>query len=352
MRKKLLITLAALLGLGLIAGLGIGWLTFGPNTPVYTGTRSVKIPPGSDFESVVDSLDAAGIVQWDASFRWIARATGWGGQIKAGHYVFGGGLSNYRILNKLRRGLQEPVRVTIPPGTRPEVVAAVAGRDMYFSRAELDSVLNDSALAAELDTDTSHLFGFMLPETYFFYWLTSAENTVRKIKSEFDGYYDRELRADAESLGLSKEDIVTLASIVEWETAVTEEKPKVSGVYHNRLRIGMKLDADPTVQYAVMQEEGSKRRLFYADYDIQHPYNTYLRAGLPPGPLNNPSTSSLRAAAAPARHEFLYFVATGDGSHHFSRTLAEHNRAARRYHDLMRERRRAAQQEDRQENAD
>lgn len=348
MRKRLLIVLAILVGLGFVLAAGIAWLTFGPNTPVYSDTRSVRIPPGSDFDAVVDSLDSAGILQWDRSFRWIARATGWGDQVKAGHYVFGSGLSNYRMLNKLRRGLQEPVRLTIPPGTRREVISAVAGRDMYFERAEFDSVLTNGNLATELGTDTTHLFGFMLPETYFFYWLTSAENAVRKIKSDFDVFYDRELKEGADSLGLTKAEVVTLASIIEWETAVPEERPKVSGVYHNRLRIGMKLDADPTVQFAVMQEEGRKRRLFYNDYSIQHPYNTYLRAGLPPGPLNNPSPSSLRAAVSPDGHDFLYFVATGDGSHHFSRTLSEHNRAARRYHDLMRDRR-AAQQDSAEE---
>lgn len=341
MRKKILIVIGAVLALGLLVGAGVAWITFGPNTEIYTGTRSVKIPPRSDFDAVVDSLDSAGVLQWEDSFQWIARATGWGGQVKAGHYVFGSGLSNYRILNKLRRGLQEPVHVTIPPGTRPEVLAAVAGRDMYFSRAAFDSILADTSLASELSTDTTHLFGYMLPETYYFYWLTSAKNTVTKIKNEFDTFYERELKAKADSLGLSKEDVVALASIIEWETAVPDEKPKVSGVYHNRLRIGMKLDADPTVQYVVMQEEGRKRRLLFEDYRIEHPYNTYLSAGLPPGPLNNPSPSSLRAAVNPAEHDYLYFVATGDGSHHFSKTLAEHNRAARRYHELMRERRAA-----------
>lgn len=339
MRRKIILAVVVIVVLGLAVGAAGAWLVFGPNTEVYTGTRSVKIPPSSSFDAVVDSLDSAGVLQWDQSFRWTARATGWGDQIKAGHYVFGAGLSNYRILSKLRRGLQEPVRLTVPPGTRPDVVAAVAGRDMYFSPAEFDSVLSDTAFAADLGADTTSLFGFMLPETYHFYWLTGAETTVRRIKEEFDQFYERQLKAGADSLGLSKEDVVTMASIIEWETAVSDEKRMVSGVYHNRLRIGMKLDADPTVQYIVMRNEGRKRRLLYEDYRIQHPFNTYIHGGLPPGPLTNPSKSSLRAAVDPASHRYLYFVATGDGTHHFSRTLSEHNRAAREYHDLMRERR-------------
>lgn len=343
MRRKIIIAVLVVVVLGAVAG-GIGfWIVFGPNTELYTEDRGVGIPPGSDFSAVVDSLDSAGILGSEATFKWVASATGWGDQVKAGYYLFGAGASNYDILQKLRRGLQEPVRLTVPPGTRPEIIAAVAGRDMYFDPADFDSALADPALAESLDADTSSLFAYMLPETYFFYWLTSAPTTIEKIKEEFDRLWTNELASRADSLNLTKHDVVTLASIVEWETSVTEEKPAVAGVYVNRLRLGMKLDADPTVQFAILQREGAKRRLFYDDYRIDHPYNTYLRAGLPPGPITNPSKSSLRAAVNPADHDYLFFVAKGDGSHVFSRTLAEHNRAARQFHQLMEERR--AQQE-------
>jgi UPF0755 protein len=194
-------------------------------------------------------------------------------------------------------------------------------------------------LAEEMGTDTRHLFGYMLPETYFVYWLTDAKPMVARIVQQFDAFYERELKSRADSLGLTKDELVTLASIVEWETGREDEKATVAGVYLNRLRIGMKLDADPTIQYVVMAKEGRKRRLLYEDYRIEDPFNTYLRAGLPPAPITNPSPSSLRAAARPEKHQFLFFVATGDGTHKFSRTLAEHNRAAREYHEMMRQRR-------------
>lgn len=341
MRRKLVI--AALVIAGLIGAAGIigFWIAFGPNTQIYDDARGVGIRPGSDFSAVVDSLKSRGILQSEDTFTLVARATGWGDQVKAGYYTFESGQSNYDILQKLRRGLQEPVRLTIPPGTRPMVIAAVAGRDMFFDPAEFDSALADPELAERLGTDTTALFGYMLPDTYHFYWLTSAANTIAKIKGEFDRYWENELKAGADTLNLTKLDVVTLASIVEWETAVAEEKPTVAGVYVNRLRIGMKLDADPTVQFAVLQREGQKRRLLYEDYRVPHPYNTYLRAGLPPGPITNPSRSSLKAAVNPEDHAYLYFVAKGDGTHAFSRTLSEHNRAARRYHQLMRERRAA-----------
>ncbi len=339
MSRKITISLLVLVGIVGLAALAGYWAVFGPNTQVYEGERSIGIVPGSELSQVVDTMTARGILLSAETFSLFARVTGWGDQIKAGHYLFESGASNYDMLQKLRRGLQEPVRLTIPPGTRPEVIAAVAGRDMFFDPAEFLDALRDVELAETLATDTSSLFAYMLPETYYFYWLTSAPTTVIKIKEEFDRFWENELKTGADSLGFSKQDVVTLASIVEWETGLAEEKPAVAAVYVNRLRRGMKLDADPTVQFAVMESEGAKRRLLYDDYRVAHPYNTYVRGGLPPGPITNPSPSSLRAVVNPARHDFLYFVARGDGSHVFSRTLTEHNRAASQYHELMRHRR-------------
>jgi UPF0755 protein len=339
MRKKWIIAAVVIVGIGLAAaGLG-AWIIFGPNTKLYQGERSVYIPRGANFDQVVDSLEASDVLGSRATFELVAKVTGWADQMKAGHYALGAGLSNYRMLDIIRKGLQEPVRLTIPPGVEPDVMAAVAGRDMEFDAAAFTAALRDTTLAGELDADTSSLFAYMLPETYFFYWLTDARSVVRNIKQQFDRFYANEIKAGADSLGLSPKEVLTLASIVEWETAVEAEKPRVAGVYLNRLRIGMPLQADPTVQYAVLEQEGQKRRLLFADYRIQHSYNTYLYAGLPPGPLTNPAPSSIRAVANAERHDFMYFVAKGDGSHAFSRTLAEHNRAAQQYYALMQQRR-------------
>jgi len=288
----------------------------------------------------LDSLESSGIVASRTTLRWLGRATGWGGQVKAGYYTFEAGASNRHMLDVLRRGLQSPIRLTFPPGSRKAVLAAVAGNVMAFDAADFDSVLTDTALARALETDTTALFGYMMPETYFFYWLTSPDRVVRNVKQQFDRLWAQELAEGAAAHNLSKEDLLTLASIVEWETDYVDEKPRVAGVYLNRLRIGMPLQADPTVQFAVLEREGAKRRLLFEDYRIQHPYNTYQFGGLPPGPITNPSPSSLRAVAQPEDHQYLYFVARGDGRHTFSRTLREHNRAAEQYYQLMRERRR------------
>lgn len=328
-----------LLGSAVAVALLGGLLVFLSNTPSFEGERSVKIPKGASFETAVDSLDAAGVLAWPRTMHWFGQLTGWRHQVKAGHYAFEAGASNWTILDRIRKGLQTPVRVTIPPGTVSDTVARVAARNMAFDANDFRHALQDSSLAADLGTTPDDLFGYMLPDTYHFYWQTSAREVVQKIKAAFDRYAEEQLVPDLQSHDLSVREGAILASIVEWETGIGDEKPRVAGVYLNRLDRGMPLQADPTVQYAVMEEEGAKRRLLYADYDIEHTYNTYQFRGLPPGPLTNPSRSSLRAVANSESHSYLYFVANGDGGHTFSRTLREHNRAAQEYHRLMRQRR-------------
>ncbi len=328
------------LGLGAVVVAAVVFvLAFAPNTTEYDGTRSVRIPRATTIDGVVDSLDAVGILSSRTTFVVMAQVTGWGKQVKAGHYAIPSGVSNRELLNKLRKGLQDPIRVTIPPGSRPEVVARVLANKMAFTAEDFLTALKDTAVARVAGTDTTHLFGFMHPDTYFFYWLTDAPRVVTKIKDEFDQRFDRLSEGATSSPVLSSEDVVTVASIVEWETAIEDEKPRVAGVYLNRLRNGWRLQADPTVQYAILQAEGNKRRLFFRDYNITHPYNTYRFAGLPPGPITNPSLSSIEAVLRPEAHKFYYFVATGDGGHIFSRTLREHRRNARNYYRAMEERR-------------
>ncbi len=312
-------------------------------TPDFEGQRSVRLHPDIGMDEVSDRLVEAGILEKSGAFRLLAQATGWGEQVKAGHYRFESGVSNLDIMDVLRRGLQEPVNVRIPAGTRKERMIRAMASEMAFSQDELAAVFADTAFAAELATDTTHLWAFMVPDTYHFYWLTSPKDVIRRVKKRYDGI----IRAGLDSLGtlphrLTSDEVVRLAGIVEWETAHVPEKPTVAGVYLNRLKNGWRLDADPTVQYAIMKIEGDKRRLFFKDYDLNHPYNTYRRRGLPPGPITNPSLTSIQSILYPESHRYFFFVATGDGTHIFSRTLAEHRRNAQAYYRVMRERRAAA----------
>jgi len=334
----------ALIYLGILAVVGLatlGWLLLPSATEDYEDPRIIDVKPGSSFSAVTDSLVARGILGADTRFRFVAMVTGWHRQIKAGHYLIASGTSIYKLLDILRKGLQTPLRVTVPPGTRTGVFAAVVQRDLGVDSAEVRQALSDPDLATSLGTDTVHLFGYMLPETVDFFWGTSAEQVVTRMKHAFDNFFSERMKRRAEEIGFSVDEVITLASIVEWEARVDSERATIAGVYLNRLQKGMPLQADPTVQYAIMKTQGGRmRRLVFADYKMDHPYNTYLHYGLPPGPITNPSKESIRAVLHPGHHQYLYFVADGNGGHIFSRTLREHNNAANSYREMMRERRR------------
>ena len=333
--------LAVLLLVGFVAVAAGAWAVFGSATGAYDDARGVKVPPGASWSQTLDSLTASGIVASPGRVDALAQTTGWNQQVKAGYYEVEAGASPYAILQKLRRGEQTAVRVTIPPGVTIERIAAVAGRHLYAGPDGMLAALRSDSLARSLGATPKTLIGFMLPDTYRYFWLTPPETVVKRVKRDYDRY--------VESLGtppqnLTPADVATMASIVEWESAYDDERPRVAGVYLNRLKIGMPLQADPTVQYALLEREGAKRRLLFVDYRIEHPYNTYRFAGLPPGAVTNPSRSALAAVVEPEAHEYLYFVARGDGRHTFSKTLAEHSRAAEEFYRLMRERRAAQAQ--------
>lgn len=340
MRSSRLLGLwAALLFLGGGIVGGGGALVFGPSTPAYDAPRSVYLPEDASLDTTIDSLNRAGILASPRTFRLVAEATGWGAQIKSGHYRIAPRSSNYQMLDKLRRGLQDPVRVRIPPGRRADALAETMGRTLQRDADAFRTALRDTSLARKLGTTPDRLFGYMLPNTYEFYWQTPAETVVRRVKRAFDRFYERELAASADSAGLSTREVVTLASIVEKEALLDAEKPTIAGVYVNRLERGWPLQADPTVQYALIDTgEGRVTRVLHEHLEIDHPYNTYQIQGLPPGPIATPSPSSLRAAADPEQHEYFYFAADGTGGHTFSRTLQEHNRAAQKYHRLLNKR--------------
>lgn len=308
-------------------------------TAGFENAKSVHVYPESSLETVADSMSSKGILAKKRGFVWFGILSGWGSQIKAGHYKIEPGASNREILDRLRKGLQAPVRVRVPAGSQKNRLIERMAETMAFSDQDLADAFRDGDLAMEMGTDTTHLWAYMVPDTYFFYWLSRPEDVIRRIKERFDNIlaaaYDS---LEALPMNLNADEVIRLAGIVEWESAYLPEKPTIAGVYLNRLRNGWALQADPTVQYAIMSLEGEKRRLLFNDYDLDHPYNTYNYRGLPPGPITNPSLTSIQGVLYPVDHRYFYFVAKGDGQHIFSRTLSEHRRNARAYYRLMRER--------------
>jgi UPF0755 protein len=330
--KKILLGLVvlALLGAGAVA-----WLAFLPNTAEAAEPYSVRLPEGTDFEAALDSLESVGALRSRASLETFGEVTGWAEQVKTGHYSIEPGTSNWDLLDKIRKGLQDPIRITIPPGSRPERTARVLRNQLGTDSAAVARLLRDPAFADSLGTDPAHLHGRMLAETFDMYWTDDPETAIRRIHERYDRFWTPERRAQAEALGLTPDEVVTVASIVEWEARKPGERRTIAGVYLNRL-LGrtsagtMRLQADPTVQFALMEEGGEPRmrRLLFVDYEFPSAYNTYRIDGLPPGPITNPSDATIDAVLNPEDHDYLYFVADGSGGHDFSRTLAEHNRKA------------------------
>lgn len=332
--------LTLLLVLGIAGAAAVAWLAFLPNVapvPDERAAHSIRLPPGTDFEAALDSLASARAIRNATSLRLFGTLTGWGEQVKTGHYNLTPGMSNWAMLDKIRKGLQDPIRITIPGGVTPARLGRILHRQLGVDSAEVVAALRDDELAERLGTDTAHLFGRMRADTYDILWTTDAARAVERIEEWHDRYWTDARRAQADALGLTPDEVTTLASIVEWEARKPGEHKRIAGVYLNRL-LGrtssgrMRLQADPTVQYALLQAgEPQMRRLLFVDYQTPSPYNTYLIEGLPPGPITNPTDTSLDAVLDAERHDFLYFVADGTGGHDFSRTVAEHNAKAARW---------------------
>ncbi len=286
-------------------------------------------------------------VQFNKSeMEWAARILGWR-KMQRGRYVFEGQYSYNGILSKMARGIQDPVSVVILPGITAERFAESTAENLNFDSDSLLSLMNDSTFLAEKDLTKEQLFGRMLPETYLIYWTSSPKEFLSKVLREFDNAFTQEYRKQAEEMDMTVDEVVTLASIVEWEAKNQDEKPIISGLYWNRLNRGMRLQADPTVNFAL----GERRRLLFEDYQIDHPYNTYMNSGLPPGPITNPSLSTIVATLYPEDHDYLYMVANPEGGHIFTRTFSEHQKESEKWRRWLREQYRIKRQREAEQQA-
>ena len=292
----------------------------------------VILPAGASFSAVTDSLKAHGVITHPASFKLLARVRGVDRSVHSGVYEFPAGVSPLKVLTMLAHGQKAALRFTVPEGLTIPEVAALAREKLGIPADSFVAAARDSAAAtAQLGMRMSSFEGFLRPETYLLPADVNARELVRVMaegaKAEWTPAWDARL----DTLKMNRLAVVTLASIVEGEARADEERETIAGVYHNRLRIGMPLQADPTVQYAIMLKRGKRKsRLFVKDYQIASPYNTYLNRGLPPAPVNSPSRRSIEATLYPADVRYLYFVAGADGRHVFSRTYNEHLRAIRK----------------------
>ena len=286
----------------------------------------VIIPRGASFGQATDSLAKGKLVGWPKTFRLYARVTGGDRNIKPGTYLLKPGTPWTDIISALHGGRGLVNTVTIPEGYTISQITPLLAQKLKVPVDSVKVAMRDSALRARLDIPNPTLEGYVFPDTYAFPLGTTARQAVTEMVYAFERRWNPEWDSSLTELKINRNDLVTMASIVEREARVAEERPVIAAVYYNRLRRGMLLQADPTIQFALGHHVG---RVLYKDLEIKSPYNTYINKGLPPGPIASPGVASLTAAAHPANVPYLYFVATSDGHHEFRMTLNEHVNAIR-----------------------
>jgi peptidoglycan lytic transglycosylase G len=288
-------------------------------------SQRVPIPPGSTVRTAADSLAAHGIIRSPFFFRMRARLAGVDRDVRAGVYEFSPGESDARILRALRRGESVRFRLTLPEDGTLFDLGRAAQSELGIPSDSLLRAAADSALRARYGISAPTVEGWLEPDTYDFGGFDSATEVLTRLLDARRDTWDSTWDTRARALGLDRAGLLTLASIVEAESSDTSVLPTIAGVYRNRLRIGMALQADPTVEYAFALRDGVRKGpLHNKDYQIPSPWNTYLHPGLPPGPIGNPSRRAIEAVLAPATVPYLYFVADADGHYVFSRTYAQH----------------------------
>ncbi len=283
---------------------------------------------GSSLSQVAADLHSGGVLRTPLSLKLFARLNKQGGRVQSGTYRFAAAATPEQILQRLVAGDVEKVSLTIPEGfTQAQIFARIDALG-FGDQDKLQQLATDIDFIKSLQLDATSLEGYLFPETYLFTPGIDESKLLKMMVEHFRKQLTGKLLQQAKQLNLTLHQLVTLASIIEKETGKAEEMPLISSVFHNRLRRGIQLQTDPTVIYGLANFDGNLTRKHLT---TPTPYNTYIIRGLPPGPIANPGLAALTAAAEPAESDYLYFVARGDGSHHFSKSLQEHNRAVRKY---------------------
>jgi UPF0755 protein len=284
-------------------------------------------------------LEAGGIVVSMKSFRWVAEKKGYPSGVKPGRYKITDGMSNNDLVNMLRSGRQDPVMVVFNNVRTLGELAGKAARYLESDSTDFASFLTQPELPVRYGFDDHDFTTMFIPNTYEFYWTDRPEVFVNRMQQEYQKFWKGERDRKAGKIGMSRAEVVTLASIVDEETLFDDENRRVAGLYLNRLEKGIPLQADPTLKFALGDFE--RQRILNEDKKIDSPYNTYKFRGLPPGPISIPSVSAIESVLDYEKHRYLYMCARSDfsGYHAFARTLSEHNRNAREYQRELNKRR-------------
>ena len=294
----------------------------------------VTIPKGASLKEVSTTLQDYNIIRNERSFLLAVKTLGYEKDMPAGRFKLIKASTNFDIIDQLVNGIQVNKRVTILEGWTIDVIAEELHDKIGIDQDEFKSACTNELLLWKWGISEKTVEGYLFPNTYLFSEEEDVQDIIGRMINEYKQRITLEFRDRMQELGMEEKEIITLASIIEGEAIYDKERAIISGVYHNRLNIGMRLQADPTIQYII---NDSPRRLLNKDLKIKSPYNTYLNKGLPPGPINNPGIESIKAALYPAETDYIYFVARGDGFHTFSRTKEEHNIAKRKFQKIRRQ---------------
>jgi UPF0755 protein len=336
-RKKTFIWIASIFLLLMVATTVIIYnMVFKPIE--LTETVFIYIDKNSDYEEVVDQLKEKVALPNEYIFSLLAERMNYPSRVKSGRYAVEDGITMPDLIRTLRSGSQAPINLTFNNIRTMENLAGRLSSQLMADSTSILNVLNDTSVAASYGFNEQTFGAMFIPNTYEVYWDTSIESLINRMKKEYDSFWNAERRAQAEKIGLTPLEVTTLASIVEEEATYADEYPIVAGLYINRLNRGMRLEADPTVKYAV--GDASLRRILFKHLEVESPYNTYKVDRLPPGPIRIPSTSAINATLSPTQHNYIFMCAKDDlsGRHNFAVTHAEHARNARAYQRALNER--------------
>ena len=324
--KQILAFVVALVLIGTVAAYGHRALDLPvQQTEIH---QVVEIPEGASFKETANLLAQKGLIMSPFWFRLLGKFQDAERKIKPGEYDLHTAMRPIEILNTLVSGRVIQYSVTVQEGFTARQIAKVLGATGIVKEADVARLVADPAFIKSLGIEAPMLEGYLYPDTYYFPKRAKAEDVVRAMVSRLRQVYTSELQAQSAALKMTEVQVLTLASIIEKETGQDAERPLISAVFHNRLRKGLHLQSDPTVIYGIPNFNGNLTR---ADLARPTPFNTYTSAGLPPGPIANPGTKSIIAALNPAPVNYLFFVSKNDGTHQFSATLGEHNRAVDHY---------------------
>ena len=334
--KTLVITLFAFVVLALAVGGYFGYRIYTrmlkPNITIGNESEGVVyIPTGASYADVLAILNESDFINNMEWFKWTSSRMGYPHSIRSGRYKLQDNQTNRELVGMLRAGLQSPVRVTFTGFRTPQQLASRISKQIEADSAAIVQAFSSTDITAKYGFTPETFIAMFVPNTYEFFWNTDAEGFFIRMKREYDNFWTAERDEKAKQVGLNRVGVSTIASIVEEETIRIDERPKIAGVFINRLNRGTPLQACPTVKFAL--GDFTIKRVLTKHLSVDSPYNTYKHRGLPPGPINAPSISSIKAVLNYQKHNYYYFSANPDfsGYHIFSRTLSEHNRNARVY---------------------